>query len=592
MTTSEKIAELRRIMVRERLAAYIISGTDPHHSEYLPETWQQRRWFSGFTGSYGTVVVTSHHVGLWTDTRYFIQATRELQETGITLHKLRIPDAVDYPQWLLEQLCADDHVGIDAFCMTVEEMRHLEQVLKPKRIKVCEKADLLGEIWLDRPPLPTGKLRTLPVELVGESTADKIKRVQDYLNCNNGDYILFTALDEIAWLYNIRCDDIPYNPVAIAYALVGRKSSHLFIKTEKLEKAEEKELREHSIEIHDYHHLLLFLDKIERDSTFIVDTSTCNFALYSHLYRLFPIVECISPLIYWKAIKNTTELGGFQLACRKDGVALTKFFYWLENQLGKQSIREREAANALAGFRKMDSAYISDSFNYISAYGPNAALPHYAATENHQAELRPRGFYLIDSGAQYLHGTTDITRTIPIGDLTTTEKIDYTLVLKGMINLSRLIFPKGCKGCNMDIVARLPLYMNSRNYGHGTGHGVGYFLNVHEGPQAIRPDLKEQDIVPGMVTSNEPGIYREGSHGIRHENLIVCLFKEVNEFGEFYAFETLTLCYIDTSPLLLELLDRQEIEWLNSYHERVYHSLSPYLTENERIWLRYKTQSI
>jgi Xaa-Pro aminopeptidase len=490
MTTSEKIAELRRIMTREGLAAYIVSGTDPHYSEYLPETWQQRKWLSGFTGSYGTVIVTSHHVGLWTDTRYFIQATRELQETEIVLHKLRIPGAVDYPQWLLEQLCAGDQVGIDAFCMTVGEIRHLQQVLAPKEIKVREKIDLLGEIWLDRPSLPTGKLRTLPVELVGESTTDKIKQVQEHLIRNNSNYILFTALDEIAWLYNIRCDDVPYNPVAIAYALVEREKAHLFIKTEKLGKAEEKELGEHAIEIHDYHHLLLFLDEIKHDSVFMVDTSTCNFALYSHLHRLFSIVEKPSPLIYWKAIKNTTELDGFQLACQKDGVALTKFFYWLENQVGKQSIREREAADALTGFRKMDSAYISDSFNYISAYGPNAALPHYSATENHQADLQPRGFYLIDSGAQYLHGTTDITRTVPIGELTATEKIDYTLVLKGMINLSRLIFPKGCKGCNMDIVARLPLYMNSRNYGHGTGHGVGYFINVHEGTKTISTDLK------------------------------------------------------------------------------------------------------
>jgi Xaa-Pro aminopeptidase len=592
MTTSEKIAELRRIMARESLAAYIISGTDPHHSEYLPATWQQRKWFSGFTGSYGTVVITPNHAGLWTDTRYFIQATQELQGTEIALHKLRIPGAVDYPHWLLEQLRAGDQVGIDAFCMTVDETHHLQQILAPKGIEVCEKIDLLGEIWLDRPSLPTGKLRTLPVELVGESTANKIKRVQDYLISNNGNYALFTALDEIAWLYNIRCDDIPYNPVAIAYALVEREKAHLFIKTEKLGKAEEEELRNYSIEIHDYHHLLLFLDQVERDSVFIVDTSTCNFALYSRLQRSFSIRESASPLAYWKAIKNAAELDGFLLACQKDGVALTKFFYWLENRIGKQPLREREVAAALTDFRKADSAYVSDSFSYISAYGPNAALPHYAAAENRQVELQPRGFYLIDSGAQYLHGTTDITRTVPVGELTIEEKTDYTLALKGMINLSRLIFPKGCRGCNMDIVARLPLYMHCRNYGHGTGHGVGHFLNVHEGPQAIRPELKDQDIVPGMVTSNEPGIYREGRHGVRHENLMACCFKEANEFGEFYAFETLTLCYIDTSPLLVDLLDKEDIEWLNAYNQRVYHCLARHLTEDERAWLHSKTSPV
>jgi Xaa-Pro aminopeptidase len=592
MTTSEKIAALRRIMAREHLAAYIVSGTDPHNSEYLPATWQQRRWFSGFTGSYGTIVVTADHVGLWTDTRYFIQALQELEGSEITLHRLRIPDAVDYPEWLLGQLYEGDEVGIDAFCMTVGEVRRLQQVLALKKIVTREKIDLLGEIWLDRPPLPMGKVRILPTELAGESTANKIKRVQDYLVSKQGDYILFTALDEIAWLYNIRCDDIPYNPVAIAYALVGRETSHLFIQMEKLGEVEGRELQDHAIEIHDYHRLLLFLDEIEGTPAFLTDSATCNFALYSHLYRRFPIVEATSPVVYWKAVKNTTELEGFRLACQKDGIALTKFFYWLENRVGKQPVRELEAATALSDFRKTDPAYVSDSFNYISAYGPHAALPHYAAVKNHQAELQPSGFYLIDSGAQYLHGTTDITRTVPLGDLTDTEKIDYTLVLKGMINLSRLIFPKGCKGCNMDIVARLPLYMNGRNYGHGTGHGVGHFLNVHEGPQAIRPELKDQDVVPGMVTSNEPGIYREGSHGIRHENLLSCYFKEKNEFGEFYAFETLTLCYIDTSPLLLGWLERDEIAWLNNYHEQVYQRLAPYLTEDEKIWLRYKTQPI
>jgi Xaa-Pro aminopeptidase len=531
-------------------------------------------------------------VGLWTDTRYFIQAERELQETEIVLHKLRIPDAVDYPQWLSEQLKEGDQVGMDAFCMTVSEVRRLQQALAPKGITVCEKIDLLGEIWLDRPALPMGKLRTLSVELVGESTADKIKRVQDYLIGRNGNYILFTAMDEIAWLYNIRCDDIPYNPVAVAYAVVEREKSHLFIKTEKLGEAEEKELRNHAIEIHDYHHLLLFLDGLEDKSTFFVDTTTCNSALYDRLRRLFPVEEIASPVVSWKAVKNSTELDGFRLACRKDGVALTKFFYWIEDRVGKQSLRELEVAAVLAGFRSMDPAYISDSFECISAYGPNAALPHYAATKSHQAELQPHGLYLVDSGAQYLHGTTDITRTIPLGELTDTEKKDYTFVLKGMINLSRLIFPKGCKGCNMDIVARLPLYMNCRNYGHGTGHGVGYFLNVHEGPQAIRPDLKDQEILPGMVTSNEPGIYREGSHGIRHENLIACCLKEMNEFGEFFAFETITLCYFDTSPLLPELMEREEIDWLNAYHERVYRELSSYLTEDEKIWLCYKTQPL
>ena len=302
--------------------------------------------------------------------------------------------------------------------------------------------------------------------------------------------------------------------------------------------------------------------------------------------------EIVSPIPLLKTVKNETELAGFRLACRKDAVALTKFFYWLENTLATRSVAELEAAAVLQKFRSADSEYVSDSFECISAYGKNAALPHYSATKEHQSEIQAKGLYLVDSGAQYLHGTTDITRTMPVGELTHLEKEDYTLVLKGMINLSRLIFPKGSRGCNIDIVARLPLYMNHRNFGHGTGHGVGYFLNVHEGPQSIRPDLKDQEILPGMVTSNEPGLYREGLHGIRHENLIVCRTDTINEFGEFYKFETITLCYFDTSAILPELLEQDETEWLNLYNERVYRETSPYLSAEEAKWLRDKTNPL
>ena len=590
MTTAEKIAELRRIMEREKIAAYIISGTDPHNSEYLPDCWQQRRWFSGFTGSFGTIVVTQKHVGLWTDTRYFIQAEQELNGTEIQLHKLRIPGAVDYPEWLKENLSEKDQVGIDAFCTPVNEVRRLETVLASRKITLSGKIDLLGEIWLERPPLPVGEIITLGVETVGESIQSKIEKVREFLIGNNGNYILFTALDEIAWLYNIRCNDISYNPLTIAYAIVDREKAHLFIKPDKLTREKTDLLSEvNGVEIHDYHHLLLFLDALKKENRFLVDTTTCNFGVYTHIASRFSVKEISSPLILLKAVKNATKLEGFRLACLKDGVALTKFFHWVEQRIGKEPIREVEAAEKLGTFRSQDPDYVSDSFHCISAYGKNAALPHYSATLAHQSELEARGLYLVDSGAQYRHGTTDITRVIPLGELTHLEKEDYILVLKGMINLSRLIFPKGTKGCNMDIVARLPLYMNHRNFGHGTGHGVGHFLNVHEGPQSIRPDLKDQEILPGMVTSNEPGLYREGFHGIRHENLIACQLHTINEFGTFYSFETLSFCYFDMSALLSELLGKEEMVWLKEYQERVYREISPYLTTEERKWLRAKT---
>lgn len=592
MDILEKITELRRIMDRENIAAYIISGTDPHNSEYLPAPWQQRKWISGFTGSFGTVVITTKDAGLWTDTRYFIQAERELAGSGINLHKLRIPGAIDYPQWLLETLEPDAKVGIDGFCMSVSDVRHLKNILSPKNITLQESIDLLGEIWLDRPAFPMDKLIRLDVKYTGETAMSKINGVREYIARNQGDSMLFSALDEIAWLYNIRCNDIAFNPVAIAYAVVVKEKAHLFIKLDKVTYELEQQLNKDGILLHDYHHLFLFLDEQHKETTFLVDTNTCNYAAYNRLAVKFKVREQESPIPLMKSVKNKTELEGFRLACRKDGIALTKFFFWLENTLKERNVLELDAAEQLARLRAQDTEYVSDSFECISAYGPNAALPHYSATPEQQSELHPHGLYLVDSGAQYMHGTTDITRTIPLGELTHLEKEDYTLVLKGMIALSMLLFPKGSKGCNIDIVARLPLYMNLRNFGHGTGHGVGYFLNVHEGPQAIRPDLKNQEILPGMVTSNEPGLYREGFHGIRHENLIVCQPKTINEFGEFYQFETITLCYFDTSALLVELLTKEEMDWLNAYHERIYQEVSPYLREEEKRWLQAKTKRI
>ena len=592
MNIPEKLIELRRIMDRENIAAYIISGTDPHNSEYLPAPWQQRKWISGFTGSYGTVVVTKNEAGLWTDTRYFIQAEKELVGSGIKLHKLRIPGAVDYPQWLAEVLESGTKVGIDGFCMSVSDVRNLKNALSPKNITIQEQIDLLGEMWFDRPALPGEKKIRLDTKYVGESAGERIGKIREFIRNNHGDAMLFSCLDEIAWLYNIRCNDIAYNPVAISYAIVEKDKAHLFIKLDKISQEIEQQLAEDGIELHDYHHLFLFLDAQNKENTYFVDTNTCNYAVFNHLAKKFEVHEIESPIPLLKAVKNTTELDGFRLACRKDGVALSKFYYWLENRLSQQPVTELEAAEQLTWFRSQDKEYVSDSFGCISAYGPNAALPHYSATPEQQSEIHPKGLYLVDSGAQYMHGTTDITRTMPLGELTELEKEDYTLVLKGMIDLSMLYFPKGSKGCNIDIVARLPLYMNLRNFGHGTGHGVGYFLNVHEGPQSIRPDLKNQEMLPGMVTSNEPGLYREGLHGIRHENLIVCQPKAVNEFGEFYQFETITLCYFDTSALLIQLLNQKEIDWLNAYNERVYQEVSPYLEERERIWLRNKTKAI
>lgn len=592
MNINDKLSSLRKIMFRESLDAYIISGTDPHNSEYLPDAWKQREWISGFTGSFGTIVVTEHTAGLWTDSRYFIQAEKQLAGTGIEMHKLRVPDAIDIPQWLHDQLDQDAKVGIDSFCIPVNTVREIKNILSTKNISVIEKTDLLGEIWLDRPALPENSLFLLDPQLAGRSAMEKIQDIRQFLTTNHSDYILFSCLDEIAWLYNIRCNDIPYNPVAISYAVVGKEKAYLFIKERKISRETEQLLTQDGIEIRDYHHLFLFLDELEKSNLFTVDTDTLNFAVYNKIAGRFNLQEKTSPVILQKSIKNKTEIEGFRKACIQDGVAMINFLYWLESNIGNETITEIQAAEKLSAFRAESLDYISDSFNYISAYGENAALPHYSATPEYNSRLRPKGLYLIDSGGQYRNGTTDITRTIPLGELTSLEKEDYTLVLKGMIALSQCVFPKGTNGCNIDIVARQSLWNHLRNYGHGTGHGIGYFLNVHEGPQAIRQDLKAQAILPGMVTSNEPGMYREGLHGIRHENIMVCIPIESNEFGIFYGFETLTLCYFDTSALLPELLDENEKSWLDNYHKIVYDKISPALSEDQKAWLKQKTQPV
>lgn len=591
MTIIEKLAALRQLMIRESLQAYIISGTDPHNSEYLPSAWQQREWISGFTGSYGTVVVTLQEAGLWTDTRYFIQAEQELQNTGITLHKLRIPGAVDYPEWLSAHLPENSRVGLDSFCTSVDEMKNIKQKLELKSIKIIETSDLLGEIWLDRPALPEAPVFCVSPEITGMSAQAKIELIRQTLTDKQADYIILGALDEIAWLYNIRGNDIEYNPVVISYAVVGKEKAYLFVKRPKISKELAAQLQREGIEIRDYHHLFLFLEELDKKSRFCLDTSNLNYAVYHQITHDFQVIEITSPVILAKAIKNQVEIEGFRKACLQDSIAMTKFFYWLENNIGNH-LTETQVSRQLTAFRALNEGYVSDSFENISAYGKNAALPHYSARPGTDAILETKGLYLVDSGAQYNYGTTDITRTIPLGELTLQEKEDYTIVLKGMIALTGSIFPKGTKGCNIDAIARYPLWQACRNFGHGTGHGIGFFLNVHEGPQSIRQELKNQELLPGMLTSDEPGLYREGSHGIRHENMILCIPVCTNEFGEWYGFETLTLCYFDTSALLPELLDEKEKIWLNAYNRLVYEKTKPFLTPEEAVWLNRKTQPV
>lgn len=588
MDIASRFLALREAMEREGLDAYIVSGTDPHNSEYLPETWKQREWMSGFTGSFGTLVVLKNQAGLWTDSRYFIQAEKQLKNSGIQLHKLRMPGSLDYPEWIASTLPRKGCVGLDCFCISVAEMKRLKENIDAKEGKIVENTDLIGDIWLDRPGLPNSPLFRIEA---GVDTKNKIAMVRNVLQKEKSDYFVFSALDEIAWLYNIRCNDILYNPVAISYAIVGMKDAHLFVKFDKVSKEMAEELKQDGIQIHDYCRITNFLNELPKEVSCCVDINTLNYSLYHQITSRCSVKEVTSPLVLAKAIKNETEIEGFRSACIKDGVVMTKFFYWLERNIGNH-LTETKVSEQLTAMRAHCPEYISDSFHNISAYGANAALPHYSALPGQDSRLEARGLYLVDSGGQYIHGTTDITRTVSLGELTYQEKEDYTIVLKGMIALSCAVFPEGTRGCNLDALARQPMWQTLRNFGHGTGHGIGFFLNVHEGPQSIRQDLKEQAILPGMVTSNEPGIYRENSHGIRHENMILCVPVGENEFGKWYGFETLTLCYFDTSALLPELLTKEEKKWINDYHKAVYQKLVPFLKQEEACWLAKKTEEI
>lgn len=596
MNISEKIAALRRLMKQQGWDAAVISGTDPHGSEYLPERWQQRKWISGFTGSFGTVVVTHTHAGLWTDTRYFIQARKELEGTEFELHPLRVPDAVDYPQWLAASLPAGSVTCIDGECMTYRQVQLLHQSVKVNSGSIVNRPSFLDEIGRDKSPLPLSPVYVLEPKYSGRETEDKIQWLRRELSTMGCSHILLSGLDQIAWLFNIRSHDILYNPVAIAYALVDSRYATLFITETKVGEGVKKTLRAQGVDIAPYESLTALLKGLSPDSVFMADGDTLNHSLFQFLLSRFSaagVKDTPSPVILAKALKNPVETEGFRKAFLNDGLAMERFLFWLEKTLEQDiPLTEKDAADKLSWMRTLSPDAMGDSFQYIPAYGPNAALPHYSAAAASYTRLEKKGLFLIDSGGHYLYGTTDITRTIPLGPLTPLEKEDYTVALKGMIALSRAVFLKGTRGTHLDMLAKDPLWRYRRNYGHGTGHGIGHFLCVHEGPQDIRMTWKDQELLPGMVTSNEPGIYREGSHGVRHENILLCKELEENEFGRWLGFETLTLCHIDTSAIVVSLLERGEIEWLNRYNKSVYEKMVPYLTYEESRWLQQKTAAL
>lgn len=579
----QRIAALRELMLSKSWDAVIITGSDPHGSEYPAERWKQVEWLTGFTGEAGDVVVTADHAGLWTDSRYFIQANSQLAGTGVELHKTRVPEQVLIPEWLSGRFDEDSIIAVDGLCVSAEYTGSLPG-------SIVSVPNLLDTLWDRRPDIPQTPVFTADP---GESRRDKIEFLRGWLRGQGGDSMLLSSLDDIAWTLNVRASDIEYNPMVISYLLISEDSVEWFVLKGPVEDPETEqtfaELREEGISLRQYTDIELALS--QNEGTAILDSNSINHHFWSICGGDVKLVP--SPVQLRKSVKNQTEIEGMREAHLQDGLAMEKFLYWLENTVSDGvEITEWDAAVKLGQLRAAIPGYRGDSFETISAYGPGAALPHYITPRENAPVIEAHGLYLCDSGGQYVCGTTDITRTVPMGDCTDLEKEDYTLVLKGHIALAMAVFPAGTPGCRLDALARGPLWRAHRNFGHGTGHGIGWFLGVHEGPQSIRQDLNPTPLIPGMITSDEPGIYREGLFGIRHENLVLCVEDGSDEFGHWLKFETLTLCHFDTSAVIAELLTREEREWLNAYNERVYKTLSPFLPEEISFWLRSKTEAI
>lgn len=589
----EHIAVLREIMKQRKMDAYIIPSSDPHMSEYPADRWKTRQWISGFTGSAGTIVITADKAGLWTDSRYFLQALDQLDGTGIVLYKMALPETPSIPEFLLAELNEGQTVGFDGQCYSIADSNTLETTLKRKGILINSSEDLPGEIWKDRPGIPGGTLFEMPVEYSGKSTSDKIEEIIDSLNKANADCTILSALDEVAWTFNIRGTDVTYNPVVISYAFISEKESVLFIQPQKLTEEAVHRLKNEGVILADYSMILPYLSRLPENSRVFLDPSKTNVALYNALPKGATIIEGISPANHLKSIKNETEIKGFRSAVVKDGTALTRFYIWLEKQMEKgEKVTELSASAKLTSLRAEQPQYIMDSFAAISSYAAHGAVVHYTPTPETDAELKPEGLYLLDSGGQYLDGTTDITRTIALGEPTEQMRKDFTRTLKGMISIAKCKFPDGIRGCLIDVLARKALWDAGINYLHGTCHGIGHCLNVHEGPQSIRMEENPVPLRVGMVMSDEPAMYRTGEYGIRTENIMLIREDSVTEYGRFLTFDTLTLCYIDTRLVISSMLSARELIWLNKYHETVYDLLSPHLTEEEAAWLKNKTKAI
>ena len=590
----ERIAALREAMKQHKIDAYIIPTSDPHMSEYPADCWKYREWISGFTGSAGTVIITADKAGLWTDSRYFLQASTQLEGTGIELFKMMLPETPTIPEFLTHELKEGQTVGLNGETYSLADARSLEKALAEKEIKLNTNASLINPIWKERPAIPEAPMFEMPIELSGKSTEDKLIDINKMLHKAGADCTILSALDEVAWTFNIRGTDVAYNPVVISYAFVSEKESVLFVNPKKIPAEIAEHLKKEGVTLADYGMLATFLSRLPERTRVFIDSKRTNVAIYNALPKSSILIEGISPANHLKSIKNETEIKGFRNAVLKDGIAMTKFYFWLEKMLkAGEKVTELSAAAKLTALRSEQPQYVMDSFASISSYGPHGAVVHYSPTPETDTELKTDSLYLLDSGAQYLDGTTDITRTIALCDEPSEQmKKDFTRALKGTIGIAKCKFPAGIRGCLIDAFARKALWDAGINYLHGTCHGIGHCLNVHEGPQSIRMEENPVILEPGMVMSDEPAMYRPGEYGIRTENMILIREDSETEFGKFLGFETLTLCYIDTKLVIPSMLSVREHAWLNKYHQMVYDLISPHLNEEEKAWLKEKTAEI
>lgn len=593
----QRIEKLRKIMKEKGIYSYLIPSSDYHQSEYVGEYFKSREFISGFTGSAGTAVITLDEAGLWTDGRYFIQAEDELKNSDIELFKMGEENVPTVEEYLIEKLPQNSKLGFDGKVICAKEGKTLGDKLSFKNISIEYNYDLINDIWEDRCSLPNKKAFLLGSEYTGASFSEKLARVREAMKEKKATSHIITTLDDIAWLFNIRGGDIKSNPVVLSYAVVGLDSVYLFIDESKLNDEIKAELNKENVKIKNYNDVDKFVKEIDENQVVLLDPSKVSYSIYNNIPKNVQKIESINPTIMFKAIKNQVELKNIRNSHIKDGVAFTKFMHWLKTGVCKQEITELSATEKLEEFRREQDKFIEPSFTTIAAYREHAAMMHYSATKESDYKLEAKDLFLVDSGGQYYDGTTDITRTIALGAISEEVQTHFTNVVRGMIRLSRVKFLHGCRGYNLDILARGPLWDLGIDYKCGTGHGIGFVLNVHEGPNGFRwrvlPDRDDSCILEeGMVTTNEPGVYVQGSHGIRIENEIVVKKLEKNEYGQFMGFEVVTFAPIDLDAIDERLMSDNEKEYLNDYHKEVYKKIAPFLNEEEKEWLKEYTRNI